>query len=270
MRSLYLPAHDAFIRWHEIDGDGPAIVALPGLCFPAVGSFLAVATHPALRGRRWIMADFLGSGTSDHPAAPVATLDAHADSVAAILDHVGCGPAALVGHSMGGTVAIALAARRPDLVERLVVAEANLTPGGGVATRRIAGFDVDAFVAEAFPAMLAKRRAAARDGDARAAFLVGAWGASDPRALHANARMLVDLPEDFAARFLALAIPRSFLYGARTHPDATGQPSADAPDPAPLAAAGVRTATVPDCGHDLMLENPAGFAEALLAALGAP
>ena len=32
-------------------------------------------------------------------------------------------------HSMGGSVAIMLASRRPDLVSRLVVAEANLDPG---------------------------------------------------------------------------------------------------------------------------------------------
>ena len=36
--------------------------------------------------------------------------------------------AELVAHSMGGAVAIVLAARRPDLVSRLVLTEANLDP----------------------------------------------------------------------------------------------------------------------------------------------
>jgi pimeloyl-ACP methyl ester carboxylesterase len=266
MRSLHLPAHDAFIRWHETGGDGATVVCLPGLCFPAVGSFLRVATHRALRDLRWVMVDGLGSGVSDHPAAPLTTLDAHADSVAAALDHLGGAPATVVGHSMGGSVGIALARRRPDLVARLIVAEANLTPGGGAATRKIAASSREDFVTEAFPAMLARCRSAAMAGDARAAFLYGAWRQADPRALHANAAMLVDLPDGFAEGFFALSIPRSFLYGARSHPAATGAATPDAPDPVWLEAHGVATATVPDCGHDLPLENPEGFAQALIAA----
>lgn len=266
MRSLYLPDHDAFIRWHEIAGDGPTVVCLPGLSLPAVGSFLSVATSAAARGPRWIMPDYLGSGASDRAAAPPDTIDAHAGCVAAVLDHLGCGAATVVGHSMGGTLGIALALRRPDLVARLIVAEANLTPGGGVATRRIAATGVDAFVADAFPAMLARFRGGAAEGDARAAFFLGAWSTADPRALHANAAMLVGLPESFAEAFLALPIPRTFLYGERSHPRATGQTTPDAPDPGWLEAHRVVTSTVPGCGHDLPLENPDGFARALVAA----
>ncbi|MGF1660726.1 MAG: alpha/beta fold hydrolase [Rubrimonas sp.] len=267
MRSLYLSAHDACLRWHETAGDGPPVLALPGLSFPAVGVFLPVATRGALRDRRWILADYLGSGASDWRARPLAGLDDDADCMAALLDHLDCGPCAVVGHSMGGSVGIALALRRPDLVAHLVVAEANLLPGGGAATRRIAAHDADRFAAEEFPAMLARRRAAARAGDAAAAFVAGAWAHADPRALHANSRALVDLPAGFLDAFLALAIPRAFFYGARTHPDATGAPAPDAPDPEPLRAAGVRVAVIPDCGHDMTTENPAGFAAALVAEL---
>ncbi|MEX0429000.1 alpha/beta fold hydrolase [Nocardioides sp. DS6] len=46
---------------------------------------------------------------------------AMADEVAGLLDAEG--PAALVGHSMGGKVAMLLALRRPDLVERLCVVD---------------------------------------------------------------------------------------------------------------------------------------------------
>jgi len=44
-----------------------------------------------------------------------------ADQVAAVIE--GDGPATIVGHSMGGKVAMVLALTRPDLVERLVVAD---------------------------------------------------------------------------------------------------------------------------------------------------
>lgn len=266
MESLFLPAHDAFIRWSAV-GDGDPVAFLPGLSFPAVASFLAVATHPAMRRTCAVMIDYLGSGMSDHPTAPLRSLDDHADCVAAVIDHRGGGPCALVGHSMGGSVAIALARRRPDLVSRLVVGEANLTPGGGVATRRIAATDVDEFVVRAFPALLAGRRDAARRGDRRAAFIAGAWAHADPRALHANACALVGLPADFAEGFLSLPLPRAFLYGETSHPGATGAATPDAPDPAWLEARGVATAIVPGCGHELMLANPDGFVAALTAAL---
>ncbi len=267
MRSLYLPRHDAFIRWLEIGASGPRVVCLPGLSLPAA-AYLALAGRPALRAARWLMIDQLGSGLSDRAARPPRSLDAHAECVAAVLDAAADGPSVLLGHSMGGCVAVALALRRPDLVGRLILGEANLTPGGGVATRRIAASGVEDFVARALPEMLARRRAAAIAGDPRAAFIHGAWSRADPAALHANASMLVDLPQGFAPAFLALDLPRLFLYGARTHPSATGAATADAPDPGWLEAHGVATAIIPDCGHDLMLENPEGAAQALAAPLG--
>lgn len=50
-----------------------------------------------------------------------ATVASAADDVAAVLDSLRVGAAGVVGWSAGGRVALALAARRPDLVERVVV-----------------------------------------------------------------------------------------------------------------------------------------------------
>jgi pimeloyl-ACP methyl ester carboxylesterase len=50
--------------------------------------------------------------------------------------------------------------------------------------------------------------------------------------------------------------PRTFLY-----PTADGAlEGADA-----LIAAGVRVVAIPDCGHNIALDNPTGFVEAVLA-----
>lgn len=60
--------------------------------------------------------DLVGHG--DSPYEPPWSVDAHVDAVAAA---VGPGPATWLGHSFGGRLAVELAARRPDAVERLVL-----------------------------------------------------------------------------------------------------------------------------------------------------
>jgi pimeloyl-ACP methyl ester carboxylesterase len=51
-----------------------------------------------------------------------ATVASAADDIAAVVDSLGAGRVGVVGWSAGGRVALALAARRPDLVGRVVVA----------------------------------------------------------------------------------------------------------------------------------------------------
>ncbi|MDR2112682.1 MAG: alpha/beta hydrolase [Candidatus Accumulibacter sp.] len=62
--------------------------------------------------------DAPGYGQSDDQAVDI---DAYAAAFAAFLDVVGGAPAALVGHSMGGSVGARFAALHPDKVDRLVL-----------------------------------------------------------------------------------------------------------------------------------------------------
>jgi pimeloyl-ACP methyl ester carboxylesterase len=66
--------------------------------------------------------DLPGSGESDRPADYPYTVHAFAHTVGGLLDGLGISRAAVMGHSMGGAVAMALAAGRPELVTRLVAA----------------------------------------------------------------------------------------------------------------------------------------------------
>lgn len=63
--------------------------------------------------------DLPGHGESD--PIPQASVEEYAETVARFLEALGTGPVLVVGHSLGGAVAIALAARRPDAVRGLVL-----------------------------------------------------------------------------------------------------------------------------------------------------
>jgi pimeloyl-ACP methyl ester carboxylesterase len=94
-------------------------------CHPAPGAGLfdpdPERTHAS--NVTLLAVDRPGYGRSD-PVAPGswATVDSAADDIAAVLDGLCAGRVGVVGWSAGGRVALALAARRPDLVGRVVVA----------------------------------------------------------------------------------------------------------------------------------------------------
>lgn len=79
-----------------------------------------------LRSRyRCISWDHRGQGQSDVPPVRVISIeDCYADAVA-LIEQLGVAPVHIVGLSMGGFVALRLAARRPDLVRSCVLLETS-------------------------------------------------------------------------------------------------------------------------------------------------
>lgn len=116
------------IRWVELPGQEPPRVYVHGLGATSPAYFAEVAVHPLLAGRRSLLIDLLGHGISDRPTGFDYTLESHADALAAALARADVVGAELVAHSMGGSVAIVLAARHPHVVSRLVLVDANLDP----------------------------------------------------------------------------------------------------------------------------------------------
>jgi esterase len=100
-----------------IQGDGPPLVLLHGL-FGAAKNLGVVAR--GLSGQaRVISMDLRNHGDSPH--SPVMNFSAMAADVAETCAALGVAQARVVGHSMGGKTAMALALMQPELVERLVV-----------------------------------------------------------------------------------------------------------------------------------------------------
>lgn len=108
------------LSYLQAGASGPPIVMLHGW-----GAFKELwwSTLRGLgRDHRCFALDFPGHG--DSPLGLVDTIGALADAVAAFCDDLGLSPIVLIGHSMGGAVAVELALRRPGLVGRLVLVDA--------------------------------------------------------------------------------------------------------------------------------------------------
>jgi 3-oxoadipate enol-lactonase len=111
----------------------------------AASNFAVLAPLLAAR-HRLILPDLPGHGGSE-PLAAVPSLAGYADRVAALVEHeLGTAPpivAAVVGHSMGGVVALRLAGRRPELVRAVVLAAAaGIGTGTGIAQAFLEGVSV--------------------------------------------------------------------------------------------------------------------------------
>lgn len=116
---------DGLALHYLVEGRGPAIVLVHGL-----GGFAETWRHniPALAARGTVYAlDLPGFGRSGKPRARY-DLPYFARVLHAFLDALEVPPVALVGHSMGGAVAVAYALTHPERVERLALLAA-LVPG---------------------------------------------------------------------------------------------------------------------------------------------
>jgi pimeloyl-ACP methyl ester carboxylesterase len=109
----------AVVRTFE-GGEGPPLLLVHGFG-GAAWNFSELA--PLIPGRRLIIPDLPGHGGSSPLPAP--TLTGFADVLAQIFEEQPLeGPVDVLGHSLGGVVALRLAERHPSLVRSLVLAAA--------------------------------------------------------------------------------------------------------------------------------------------------
>lgn len=144
-----IPAHLGHLGTHTLArltgrADGPLIVALGGISanrFVATGEYRSIGWWPGLVGaglavdparHRILGFDFAADESGE--TAP-STFD-QAEILAEAIALAGGGPAVVIGASYGAMVALALAARRPELVAKLVIISAAHEPHSAATAQR--------------------------------------------------------------------------------------------------------------------------------------
>ncbi|HEX3112378.1 MAG TPA: alpha/beta hydrolase [Candidatus Eisenbacteria bacterium] len=109
-----------------------------------------LADLPFPSSRKLILLDLPGYRTQVEKAVPL-DLAGYADHVASELDRLGASPAVVVGHSVGGAVAMLLAANHRERVAAVVNVEGNFRPADAFWSNKIAAMtseEADAMLEE--------------------------------------------------------------------------------------------------------------------------
>lgn len=242
---------------HNGPGTGRTVAWLHGLGSSAIHAFAEVARHPALAGTVSLLINLPGHGLSGGPEGWAYTMEGQAEIVNGILREIVGQPVTLVGHSMGGTVAIACAVRSPEGVGRLIVAEPSLDPHFGPLSAHIANQREERFVCAGYAALVRVTERQARRNDAAAQAFLPSLRLASPVAMHRSATSLLEARSPaFRQQLRELAIPKTVISGDRS-----------APFEPPLDDGRLMGYVVRDAGHVMMADNPAGFAAAVAVAL---
>jgi len=179
-----------------------------GLCFEHL------LVRPELAAWRLLVPDLVGYGRTPRDGRPRALND-HADDLVGLLDALEVARTVVVGHSMGGVVAVVLAARCSERVSLVIDVDGNTSPGDCVYSGRAAALSLEAFVAGGHEAMLAEIYRAGLNDAAQRGYYVS-QRLCDPVTFHRNSGELLALsqPEDLAHRRAALAAPLVYVAGA--------------------------------------------------------
>lgn len=252
------------LRLHYLDwgtGGLPPMVLLHGFAVTAhAWDFYSLSARTSFHVHAL---DHRGHGDSEWASDGDYRRERHATDLVKFVHALGLSPLVLIGHSLGGSVALLAATQMPERVRALVIVDSTLGPrrGASAIQRFTQGPDIfpslDAF-AEYATALNPRRT---KDGLLRTLQFNarqlpdGQWTWKYDKILRSPDRPRT--PPDFQQMWLALTtLPCPILYVR------AGEASHLADELVPMLeslAPRVRIVTVPNTAHSVMGDNPVGF-----------
>jgi pimeloyl-ACP methyl ester carboxylesterase len=234
----------------EVVGRGPDVILIPGL---TSGRGVWRATAAAVPGYRYHLiqvAGFAGEPARGNRSGPVVA--PLADEIVRYIADRRLDRPAIVGHSMGGTIAMMIAARRPELAGRIMVVDMLPQPAGLFGgTARDAGPLANFMATPGGSRLFASLMAVFSPPEV-------ARG-SDPDVVGRATRDLATI--DLAARLPAIRAPFTVVYAS---PDQQANVAIDRSFARAYAPArNVHLVRIDGSGHMVMLDQPARFRAAL-------
>jgi pimeloyl-ACP methyl ester carboxylesterase len=266
---------DLHARWYEATRDGTRLACAD---YGGAGSPVMLLHGLAGHATEWsetaswlttshhvLAPDLRGHGRSERHPGDVSR-EAHVNDVVAWIGELGLARLTLVGQSLGGHTGFLVAARRPDLVEKLVVVEA----GPGPEAESQAPSQGEETVArirqwlEGWPKPFPSREAAVaffgRNDLWARAWADGLESHSDGLYPSFDIEVIVETLEVAAGSYWnewrAIACPTLLVVSKdRNDREVAHQMVAEQPH--------ASLVEIPNAGHDLHLDNPAAWREAL-------
>ena len=134
-RIVAVPGRGEFFLREAGDPANPPVLLLHGWMYPAdLNWFPSYA--PLAEVYHVLAVDHRGHGRGPRPSTPYRLTDV-ADDAAALLGHLGIGPAVAVGYSMGGPIAQLLWQRHPEHVRGLVLCATSAVFNGDLRDRLV-------------------------------------------------------------------------------------------------------------------------------------
>ena len=258
--------NDCDMAYIEVGSGAPLVCVHGSLCdfrvwVPLLGPLSRQHRVIAVSMRHYFPEHWDGIG-------PGFTMAQHVADMIAFIEALGAGPVQLMGHSRGGHIAFRVAQLRPDLVDRLILAE----PGGDL-DASLAPTDGPALPPLRGPTVAAVEKIAAGDVEGGLELFIdalegkGTWRkvpASAKQEVRDNARTLLgqinEQRQPYArADAEAIRSPTLFIGGANTPgtlPVVLHALAAHVP--------GARVVILPNTSHFMLEQDPVGFCAAVL------
>ena len=254
MKAFWLEEYKLYVKYADINKGSKTLIFIHGLGSSSFADFTDTIGDKRFSEFRCILIDLPGHGFSDDPENFNYTLYDHAKVVENLLDHLGIKDAVFIGHSMGGTIEVAIAQKRIDLISHMIMIESNLDPGIGSGSKVITSYNEKNFLETGYKNYFSQIKN--NKNNQGEVVYPGIFKTCSPLAIYKSAVGLLEGTNPTQRTIIkTLSVPRSYFVSDQ---------NIDHIPVSELEELGFTVYVIPQSGHALMHDNPVVFNNMLI------